>query len=137
MAVVVLYDTNVLLDIVLVRQPYYRDSLLAVDAASSERISGYIAGHAPTTLFYVLKKQVGAPQARRSIAHLLAHLTVAAVDDAGIRGALVSPFEDFKDAVTAMAAVGVNAQFVCTRDLKDYAASPVRAILPAVLLASV
>ncbi len=56
----VLYDTNVVLDVLLQRQPHYQASVAALDVVEKQSaiVEGYIAGHAVTTLDYLLRKQV-------------------------------------------------------------------------------
>lgn len=126
----VLFDTDVLLDVLLVRQPFYLHSMVAMDAAGLRAVEGFLAGHAVTNLFYILRKQVGADLARSQIADLLTELKIAPITEAVIHSALSSSFTDFEDAVTAAAAQAVGVDELVTRNTADYTGSPVPAVLP-------
>lgn len=130
----VLYDLNVLLDVLLHREPYVSASAAALDAVPRGEAEGYLAGHAVTTLFYILRRNVGAQKARALVAHLLAKVTVAPTTDAGIRRALVGEFGDFEDAVSSASAEDVGAAVIVTRNAKDFSASAIPAVLPEVFL---
>lgn len=127
----VLYDINVVLDVLLDRRPHVTASARALDAASTPDVEGWLAAHATTTLFYLLARQVGAQRARSGLGRLLEQLRVAPVDDEIVRRALTSPITDFEDAVTAGAAEAVGAGWVITRNGKDFAGGPVPAVHPA------
>lgn len=61
---------------------------------------------------------------------LLENLPVARVTDAIIRQALPSPMKDFEDAVTSAVAESEKLEIIITRNLRDFAVSPVPAMLP-------
>ncbi len=128
----VLYDTNVLLDVTLRREPYLAASAAALDAVGQGQVEGYIAGHAVTTLFYLLQRELGATKSRRVLADLLAKMRVAPVTDAGIRQALSGPFKDFEDAVTHAAAQEAEVSVIVTRNVGDFAKGTIPAVLPEV-----
>lgn len=128
----VLYDTNVLLDVTLKREPHVAASAAALDAVGQGRVEGYIAGHAITTLFYLLQRQLGATKSRQVLADLLAKMRVASVTDAGIRQALSEPFKDFEDAVTHAAAREAKASVIVTRNVSNFAKGTIPAVLPEV-----
>ena len=131
----VLLDTNVVLDVVLVRQPYFLASTAVVDAAGDARVEGLIAGHAVTTVAYLLQRERGAAHTRSTLVHLLSQVRVAAVTDEAVRLALSAPMSDFEDAVTAMVANEANVDVIVTRDTRDFVGSPVPAVLPETFLA--
>ena len=128
----VLYDTNVLLDVTLRREPHLAASAAALDAVGQGQVEGYIAGHAVTTLFYLLQRELGATKSRRVLADLLAKMHVAPVTDAGIRQALSGPFKDFEDAVSHAAAQEAGVAVIVTRNVGDFAKGTIPAILPEV-----
>ena len=84
-----------------------------------------------TTLAYLAGKAVGKAQAARQIEELLILFEVAPVTRAVLDGALKSKASDFEDAVLAEAALLAGAQAIITRNLRDFAHSPVRAHTPA------
>lgn len=130
----VLFDTNVILDVVLERSPFYHSSALALSRTSSPRLSGLVSAHAIPTIAYIVRRTRTAKDVRRILESLLSGLGVAAVTEAGIRRALISPLADFVDAVTLAAAEECQANYIVTRNTRDFARGSVRAILPEIVL---
>ena len=115
-------------------QPHYPASAAVLAHAEKGSIDGWISAHSLTTLFYLTARYGSRADARVAVAQILSLLHVAAVDEAVIRDALQLPFCDFEDAVQMMAAVRIGANYLITRNIEDYAAGPVPAILPAEML---
>jgi hypothetical protein len=131
----VLFDLNVILDVLQHRQPFYGMSARALAAAEAGEIEGYVAAHSLTTLFYLLAKYESSSKARVILTDLLSVLAVAAVDSRAIEQALNLPYDDFEDAVQMMAAVGCGARSVVTRNAGDFKDGPLPALQPAELIA--
>ena len=70
-----LYDTNVILDVLQRREPFYDDSSEAFAAAETGRVTGLVAAHSVTTLFYLLARWGSPDSARVHIVDLLALLS--------------------------------------------------------------
>ena len=126
----VLYDTDVILDVLLNRQPHYEASATALDAISCGQVEGYVAGHAVTNLFYILRRQIGSASARATLGTLLSRMKVAPVTDAVIRNALTAAFSDFEDAVTYCSAVEAGVVTIVTRNVADFASATLPVVLP-------
>ncbi|MGA2152886.1 MAG: PIN domain-containing protein [Bryobacteraceae bacterium] len=125
-----LFDTNVVLDVLLDRQPYVEASAAAWAAVEAGIAEGMLAAHAVTTIHYLVRKEMGAMKTRRIVSALLRVFDVAAVNGAVVQEALELPFSDFEDAVTAAAARLAGCQYIVTRDPKGFRASPVRSLTP-------
>lgn len=130
----VLIDLNLILDVLQQREPFYLLSARVLAAAETGLIEGYVAAHTLTTLFYLIAKDQSPETARVSLTELLQFLAVAAVDQDTIEQALTLPYKDFEDAVQMTSAVQVGAQYLVTRDVRDYKAGPLTVIQPAELL---
>ncbi len=126
----VLFDSDVLLDILAQRQPFIVASARALNTVMQNQVQGYVSGHAVTNIFYILRRQVGNEVARELLAKLLQHLQVASVTDEVIRQALNSSIKDFEDAVTSTAALTAGLEIIVTRNTPDFVASLVPAMLP-------
>jgi predicted nucleic acid-binding protein len=129
---IALYDTNVVLDVLWPRPEFLGNSSAALNLVATGEIEGYLAAHAITTIDYLARRSPS--YSRASIASLLRHLKIAAVDQAVIQEALASPMKDFEDAVTHAAAYAVGANFIVTRNTKDFSGSTVPALEPALFL---
>ena len=131
----VLIDLNVILDVLQRREPLYKMSARVLAAAETGLVDGWVAAHSLTTLFYLLAKYQSAEHARVALTEILNILSVAAVDHAVIERALNLPYPDFEDAVQMMAAVRSGAQYLITRNVRDYGLGPLPVLQPAELLA--
>lgn len=126
----ILFDTNVVLDVLLDRQPYVEASAAAWAAVETGVAEGMLAAHAVTTIHYLVRKERGNAKARRIVSAILRVFGVAAVDAAVLQEALELPWPDFEDAVTAAAARTAGCEFIVTRDPKGFRGSPVRSLTP-------
>jgi predicted nucleic acid-binding protein len=126
----ILFDTNVVLDVLLDRQPYVEASAAAWKAVETGAAEGMLAAHAVTTIHYLVRKEMGNLKARRIVSAILRVFRVATVDTAVVQEALQLPFSDFEDAVTAAAARLAGCEFIVTRDPKGFRGSPVRSLTP-------
>lgn len=126
----ILFDTNVVLDVLLDRQPYVEASAAAWAAVETGVSEGMLAAHAVTTIHYLVRRERGDVKARRIMSAILRVFGVAAVNGAVVQEALQMHLSDFEDAVTAAAARSAGCEFIVTRDPKGFRGSPVRALAP-------
>ena len=126
----ILFDTNVVLDVLLDRQPYVEASAAAWAAVETGILEGMLAAHAVTTIHFLVRKEMGNIKAGRIISAILRVFGVAAVNGAVVQEALQLPFSDFEDAVTVAAARLAGCECIVTRDPKGFRGSPVRSLTP-------
>lgn len=77
----VLFDSDVLLDVLAQRQPFVVASAQALNIVTKPEVQGYVSGHAVTNIFYILRRHVGSERARELLFRLLQNLQVASVTD--------------------------------------------------------
>ena len=126
----VLFDSDVLLDVLAQRQLFIVASAKALNTVALGQIQGYLSGHAVTNIFYILRRQVGNEAAKKLISKLLQRIQIASVTDEVIRAALQSPITDFEDAVTSEAANAIGLDVIVTRNISDFVNSEITAMLP-------
>ena len=126
----VLFDSDVLLDILAQRQPFVIASAQALNTVMKKQVQGFVSGHAVTNIFYILRRQIGSEAARKLIENLLQHIQIASITNQVIHQALQSPIKDFEDAVTSAAAMAAGLEIIVTRNKVDFVASLVPAMLP-------
>jgi predicted nucleic acid-binding protein len=126
----VLFDINVVLDVLLDRRPYAEASAAAWAAVETGAAEGLLAAHAVTTIHYLVRKEMNAAKTRRMISAILRVFGVAPVDGAVIQEALQLSCSDFENAVTAAAARHGGCDFIVTRDPRAFRGSPVRSVTP-------
>jgi len=126
----VLVDVNVVLDVLLDRQPHVEGSAAVWAAIETGSCEGLLAAHAVTTIHYLIRKELGAARAKRTVSAMLRVFRVALVDTVVIQHALELPLPDFEDAVTAAAAQLAGCDYIVSRDPKGFRGSPVRCLTP-------
>lgn len=130
----VLLDTNIVLDVLLDRQPHVPASAAVWAAVEHGLSKGFLAAHAVTTVHYLVRKELGNQEAKRTVDLLLRVFGVAAVDRGVVEQALQRPLADFEEAVAAAAAHAAGCSCVITRDPKGFRGSAVRALTPEAVL---
>ena len=127
----VLFDVNVVLDIVGNRSPFYGDSHAALLKAAEVGATILLAVHTFPTLYYLL----GATETRAVRADLMEWVfdtfEVAQEGVAELTAARSYGMSDFEDALVAAAASSAGCDCIVTRNVKDFAGSPVRVVSPA------
>jgi predicted nucleic acid-binding protein len=126
----VLFDTNVVLDLLLDRRPFSLDAARCFSRVEAGEIEGWLCGTTVTTLHYLIRKAVGAAKAREGISLLLFLFEIAPVNKTVLERALDLPFEDFEDAVLHESARLVNADVIITRNTADFKHSTIPVRLP-------
>jgi predicted nucleic acid-binding protein len=112
----VLLDTNVVLDLMLDREPWAQAAAKLFSRVESGTLIGYLGATTVTTIYYLATKIVGAKTARQEIQRLLTLCAVAPVNRPVLETALALGFADFEDAVLHEAARQVDAEAIVTRD---------------------
>jgi len=121
-------DLNIFLDVLLIREPHFKFSRLVMDWSDGQDV--WMAWHSLATLDYVGNKLAGKPKTNRFIVRLLEIFEISPTDTRSARFARMLPMTDFEDALQVAAADMVKADFILTRNLKDYKKSPIPAMAP-------
>lgn len=131
----VLVDLNLILDVVLDRQPHAEIAARLWAALETGHGKGYLPAHGVTTVYYLVEKARGAAFARRAIGALLAAFGVAPVNEAVLRRAVALAWPDLEDAVCAAAAEAAGCDVIASRDPSGFPDPPVRVSDPTTVLA--
>ncbi len=132
---VILIDTNVALDFLTMRQPYYDDAKKIIKLCAEERIEGYLALHSLPNIFYILRKSHSETDRRRMLKKLCLVLKVTGASHERVCAAIEhNKFSDFEDCLQDECAQEVLADYIVTRNAEDFCHSKVKAITPQELL---
>jgi predicted nucleic acid-binding protein len=126
-----LIDTNVVLDVLMDRQPHVAASAAVFAAIEAGSAEGFLAAHAVTTIHYLISRQLKEPDAKQALATLLKLFAVAPVDGSVLQRAMQSSGADFEDSVTAAAAQASGCHLIVTRHPKGFRRAPLPALTPA------
>ena len=133
----ILFDTNVILDVLLDREPFSDDAAFLMSLVEQSEIIGLICATTVTTIHYLATKALGPKVASRHIQTLLALFVIAPVNRVVLEGAAKSKFKDFEDAVLHESAIHAGAEYIVTRNLADFAKSKLPTFSPAGLISSI
>ena len=113
----VLVDTNILLDFLLQREPFFQNAELLFQAIDSGHVVGYVTATTLTDIFYIARRYTGSlEQARQAISETLTSMVICPVNRAVLESALASGLTDFEDAVQIACAVAQELDAVVSRD---------------------
>jgi hypothetical protein len=104
-----------------------------MELCASGKVKGYLAFHSVSIIWYTLRKFIPDNADRRQwMRKLLELLEVAgASHEAVLRAIDMEDFRDFEDCLQDRCAEAVGAEFIVTRNVKDFAFSTVKAVTPA------
>lgn len=116
----ILFDTNIILDVWLKRQPFFGASVQLFTHAETGRITGYLCATTVTTLFYFARKEIGTRATFQAVTKLLDIFDIAPVNQSVLSAATKGNFSDFEDGVLYESARRVGAEFIVTRNASDF-----------------
>lgn len=126
----ILIDTNVILDILGNRVGFYEDSFCALRVVY-ENYTPCVSTTTITDIIYLSKKLFeSSKEQKKKLSEFFSDFKILSVTKAEIKKAFDSQMNDFEDAVQAFCAEKAGAKLIITRNTKDYALSPVKAITP-------
>ena len=131
MGLCVLIDTNVLIDFISKREPYFEDARIIVDTCDRHFYRGCIAAHSVPNIFYILRKSI--PEtARREVLRKFCYIfEVVGIDRKRLIDALDDQsFPDFEDCLQFRCAEVCHADYIVTRNPKDFTQSTIPTISP-------
>jgi predicted nucleic acid-binding protein len=132
--VILLVDTDVLIDFALDRRPHAAPAGELLDALERRQATGFVAWHNVANFHYLVVSKKGASATKMFLLDLLRFVQVAPTSTESVRYAASLPMRDFEDALQVAAAVASGANTIVTRNVRDYARAPVSATTPTVLL---
>ena len=125
-----LVDTNVVLNIMLNEVKYYVDSKKVFDMAETGKIAGFISASAITDIYFIACKKIGHKSTLAELKKLLQVFKPAAVTESHIYQALDLDWNDFEDSVQYVVGESFAADYIVTRNTKDYTSGSIPAITP-------
>lgn len=127
----VLLDTNIILDVILQREPFFKPAVEILRLSDSGKIEAYITSNSITDIFYILRKFFDKIEDRcKAVRYILQIVDVASVTKSDIFKSLDQDFTDFEDALQTQCAKKIKAEFIITRNVKDFRDGTVDVITP-------
>jgi predicted nucleic acid-binding protein len=132
----VFVDTNVLLDVLARREPFYKDSAEVWTLAENGHITAYTSALSLPNIYYVLRKAAGAKIARQTVRLLRDVFTLAPLDEQIVNQAIDAHIADFEDAIQFFSALRAGAVVLITRNAADFPQQGIALQTPAEFLAA-
>ena len=131
----VLCDINIILDIFLKRESFYKASANIFQRIEEGEIKGYLCALSFPTLFYILSKELSREKAIKILEKIRIVFNVSTVDEKNIDLSLTSEFSDFEDAVQYYSAVNSKVDYIITRNKSDFVVNKIPVLTPEEFLA--
>ena len=126
-----LIDTNVVLDVLLRREPFSKTAAEVLNLTQRDDVQEYVSASAITDIYYIANKQMKDRDAVRDLLkRLLVIVSVAAVSKWEIQNALNLAWGDFEDSVQYSVALLNEMDGIVTRNPSDYQEANMRIWLP-------
>ena len=130
----VLIDTNIILDVLCKRPDFYEDSAKVFKLCEVKRISGVISALSVPNIVYILRKELDAEKTKEILDNLSLIFSIADLKADDLKKAAAMEFKDFEDALQSACAARIKANYIITRNIRDFTMSKVAAIRPTELL---
>lgn len=130
-----LIDTNIIMDILLKREPFFEKSVEIMNLVLEGEVQEYVSASAITDVYYIAYRQMrDKKMVRCLIANLLKVVSIACVSEKEIENALALEWNDFEDSVQYSVALLNDMDGIVTRNPSDYKRAEVSIWSPESLL---
>ncbi len=126
----VLVDTNVVLDLLLARQPWLTEAQTLWEARDAGNLVCYLSATVLTDIFYICRKWVGMEKAKTAVDACLQGFSIVTVDRDVLIVARLLPGNDFEDNVQIACAQSAGLDLIVTRNTADFGHSSIPAVNP-------
>lgn len=134
---ILLIDANILLDVLMNRQDFVKDSSMIWKLCETNQAKGYISVLTIANLMYIMRKQLDPETIEKLLVQLkfIFDFTDFGVSD--LQRAAEMKWTDFEDAIQSATAKRLHADFIITRNVKDFRSSKIMALTPTEFLARI
>ncbi len=130
-----LIDANILLDVLQNREPHVRASAVIWKLCETEKAKGYVSALTFANLVYVMRKELDAKKIEETLKALSLIFEFVDFNVSDLTRAAGMNWDDFEDAVQSVTAERLHADYIITRNVKDFTGSRVVAFTPSELIA--
>lgn len=130
----VLIDTNVLIDVLCEREKFLEDSRKVWKFCEVNHIEGYISAVSVPNIVYILRKELNPERTQEIIEKLFLIFKICDLKAEDLKKAAVMKHSDYEDALQMVCASRIKADYIVTRNIRDFLVSRVYALTPAELL---
>ena len=129
-------DTNIIIDLLAKREPFYKDAQDLFTLSDKKEIQLCISSLSFANAYYAIVKHHKDVDAKKYLAKFKVLVKVLSLEDKAIELALASDFNDFEDAIQYACALENNIPVIVTRNDKDFKKSVILVVSPETFLTS-
>lgn len=130
----VLIDTNIILDVLFNRESYVEEASKVFKLCEIKKIEGCIYALSVPNIIYVMRKELNEAKTNEILEKLFLIFNVADLKADDLNKAAKLNFADYEDALQSVCATRIKADYIISRNIKDFTKSKVTAIKPSELL---
>ena len=117
----IMIDTNIILDVLLEREPFYEYSKAILELCEKRKIHGFISASSATDIFYLVRKAlISTEAAYDALGEILNIVKILTVTNDDVNKAFLQKAKDFEDCLLATCAKSNNCDAIITRNKKDF-----------------
>lgn len=134
---VLLIDANILLDVLLDRKEFVKESALIWKLCEIRQMKGYVSALTFANIMYIMRKELTPEKTEEVFRRLNLIFELADFSGSVLEKAVEMKWSDFEDAVQSATAERVHADYVITRNIRDFGKSKIMALTPTEFLARI
>lgn len=128
-------DTNILVDYLNKREPFFADAAQVIDLCISKQVDGALSSLSVINAAYIMRKAYSQKSLLHKICWLIENFMVCPIDKDTLQKAANSQPYDFEDTVQYFSAMQAGADLIVTRDTKGFEEASLPVMTPAEFLA--
>jgi predicted nucleic acid-binding protein len=132
-----LIDANIILDVLQNRAEFVAASSVIWKLCETDKATGYVSTLTFANLVYVMRKELAPDKIKEVFQKLRLIFEFADFNSEDLSKATELNWKDFEDAVQSVTAERIQADYIVTRNVRDFADSKVMAYTPSELLARI
>ena len=131
----IMCDTNIILDVLLEREPFVDDSYKVLSLCEKHRIDGFVSASSVTDIYYLVRKYTHSTDlAYKAVGKLLEIVKVCSVTNNDVLTAFQKKAKDFEYCLMATCAKSIRCDCIVTRNKKDFEEFDIPLLTPSELL---
>lgn len=124
-------DTNIFLDVLTRREPFYADSRALLELCESKKVLGFVSASSVTDIFYLVHRHLHSVEmAYKALGSVLDIAKVLSVTNDDVLNAYLIRASDFEDCLLATCAKSGNCDAIVTRNKGDFLTFGVTLLTP-------
>jgi len=127
----VFFDTNVLIDVLAKRGEFYQDSAEVLKMCEIGKTKGFISSLSIANIMHIYRKLFTKAELKKNIMSIAQILEVIPLTQKELTKAFSLNFDDYEDGVQFLTAKSIKADYIITRDIRDFQHSTIKALTPA------